>query len=104
MSRDLAHLVADALTETFDDIVMDDGDTNTSIRTPTVDDALRLLVNLAGQGVAISVEEFVDPSDHGIQIVYAHGDDCEGCRGIQTMAFEAIARNAVLEFRKRGLT
>lgn len=97
MSRDLAHLVANALAETFDDVVMDN-----EWRTPTVDDALRLLINLAGQGVATSVEEFVDTSDHGITIVYAHGNDCEGCRGIQDMAFQAVARNAVNEYRRGG--
>lgn len=66
----------------------------------TINDSLSLMVDLAANGVNMSMSDFVDTSEHGIQIVYAHGPDCEDCQQIQTIAFEAVARNAIQEYRE----
>jgi hypothetical protein len=74
--RDLAGVVHEVLQTHFPEL--------------TVDEAVKILIDLACANVEIYLQEYVDQSEHGMQIVFAHGNDCEGCRMIQSMAFDAI--------------
>lgn len=56
----------------------------------TINDTFSLMVDLASAGVDLSMSDFVDTSEHGIQLLYAHGKDCDGCAAIQALAFDAI--------------
>lgn len=50
-------------------------------------DSLSLMIDLAGEGVSVSLGEYDDGVDeeHGIYVSYNHGPDCEGCQHIQTL-------------------
>lgn len=48
----------------------------------TINDTFSLMVDLAAAGVNLSMADFVDTSEHGVQMTYAHGADCEGCKAI----------------------
>lgn len=76
MSRDLADAVTEVLQQRFG--------------WWTANDSLGLMSDLAAAGVSLSMDDYVDISEHGLQIVFAHGHDCEGCKAVQRFAFDAV--------------
>lgn len=99
MSEDLAHVMHEVLTNKLRQLGQR---SDAGWVEFTINDTFSLMTDLAAAGVSMSMEDYVDTSEHAIQIVYAHGNDCDGCRQIQDIAFESVARSAVNEYRERG--